>query len=289
MRHGWHILGVVLCLAAADVRAAAVEAPDGAPDVGFPVGEELIYKVYWGFIPVAKTRIATRWVERDGRLLLNIRYRTRSNKVIATLYPVDDRLEALIDPDGFLPVEFVKNMREGRHHYHEVTTFDFQNNLARWEDKKGKKVEEFPIDADTRDIVSFMYYMRAARLKPGQTREFRVMADERIYDLTLKAGKSEKVKVNRFGRVSCLKVEPEAQFDGLFVRKGKVTLWISDDERYLCTRLVGSVPVASIKVCLVEVHGPGDDAWVRKTRKIVGKGKSKTDPEVEKALRELDN
>jgi hypothetical protein len=33
---------------------------DADSGLWFPVGEELFYKVYWGFIPVGSTRIVTR-------------------------------------------------------------------------------------------------------------------------------------------------------------------------------------------------------------------------------------
>ena len=43
-------------------------------------------------------------------------------------------------------------------------------------------------------------------------------------------------------------------------------LWLSDDERYTICRAVASVPVASIKIMLKNVRGPGDDVWTRKAK-----------------------
>jgi len=256
---------------------------------GFNVGEELVYKVYWGFIPVGKTRIVSRWIEEDGRRLLAIRYRTRSNRFIAAIYPVDDLIESIIDPTTFLPVRFVKKLKEGHRRNDEVTTFDFEKGEAHWVDYFKKRTKTYPIDPDTRDIVSFMYFMRAHRFESGERREFRVMADEKIYDLFVSAGDIEEVKLKRFGRVKSIRLEPEAAFEGLFVRKGKVTVWVSRDDRSLVTRMVGSIPVASIHVVLWEVRGPGDDFWIQRTNEILHKeNDEKEDPEVEKAWRELD-
>ena len=262
---------------------------EALPESGFIVGEELVYCVYWGFIPVGKTRIVSRWIEEDGRRLLAIRYRTRSNRFIAAIYPVDDLIESIVDPETFLPVRFVKKLKEGRHRNDEITTFDYEKGEARWEDRIKDRSKTYPIDEDTRDIVSFMYFMRSDRFKPGDKKAFRVMADEKIYDLFVSAHDAEKIKLKRFGRVKSIRLEPEAQFQGLFVRKGKVTVWVSDDERHLCTKVVGSVPVASIKVVLWEVRGPGDDFWIRRTNELSGKKDDEEDPEVEKALRELDD
>ena len=262
---GCILLALALGLAGAEVRAdegvAATNAIAG-PDLWFPVGETLVYRIYWGIIPVGETVITTQWVEEDGRTLLAIRYRTRSNKVIATIYPVDDRIEAIIDPRTFLPVRFTKNLREGRHRYHEVTTFDYETQKAHWTSFVKNKSKTYDIDPDTRDLVTFMYFMRSQSFEPGTREEYRVMADEKIYDLILDMKKEEEVDVGDYGDVRCVRIEPKAKFEGLFVREGKMTLWVSRDKRTLCTAVKAKVPVASIHVKLVEVRGPGEDRWV---------------------------
>jgi hypothetical protein len=254
----------------------------------FPVGEELVYSIYWGIIPVGKTRVVSRWVEENGRRLLAIRYRTRSNRFIAKLYPVDDTIEAIIDPTVFKPVRFKIVLREGGHRRDEVTTFDYDRLTAHWESRVKNSRKDLPLENEARDLVSFMYSLRAQQFVPGSNYQYRVMADDKIYDLFVKAVAPEKVELPTFGAVDSLRLEPTAAFDGLFVRKGKITVWVSQDERNVVTKLVGSVPVASIKVFLTEVRGPGDDYWIRRTRKKAGTGKEDEDPEVEKALRELD-
>jgi hypothetical protein len=260
-----HILYALLWASAAAGSSGTAQQPQGdVPELWFPVGEQLVYRIYWGFIPVGTTRVVTEWIEEDGRRLLAIRYRTRSNKVIATIYPVDDHIESVIDPVTFRPVRFTKNLKEGRHRYHEITTFDYERGMARWESKIKDKVKEYPIQEDTRDLVSFLYYMRSKPLSVGKTGHYRVMADEKIYDLSVRVLKKEKVKLPRYGRVASLKMEPQAKFQGLFVRKGKMTVWASDDDRYIVTRISATVPVASVKVVLCGVSGPGDDFWVRK-------------------------
>ena len=284
--------GIGFCLAflgcAALAFAETNAVPSAAPALPFLVGEELIYRIYWGIIPVGKTRIVSRWIEEDGRKLLAIRYRTRSNRFIAKLYPVDDIIEAVIDPATFLPVRFKIVLREGGHRRDEVTRFDYERLTAHWESRVKNKSRDFPIEKDTRDLVSFMYYMRSMKFQIGSRQQYRVMSDDKIYDLFIKASALESLKLSTFGSVASVKLEPTAAFDGLFKREGKMTVWVSQDERNIVTKIVGSVPIASIKVILSEVRGPGEDAWIVKTRKRVAAQAEDEDPEVEKALRELD-
>jgi hypothetical protein len=196
--------------------------------------------------------------------VLAIRVRTQSNKVIEKLYPVDDTIESLIDPATLLPLQFTKNLSEGSHRKHEVTVFDHAAGVARWESRISGKKKEFPIEATTRDIPSFMYAMRTHQYQVGQKEHHRIMADEKIYDLWLAVQKRETLDLPRYENIKTLKIEPEAAFDGLFVRKGRMWIWVSEDARCLATKVVAEVPVATVRAVLMSVEGPGDDAWIRK-------------------------
>lgn len=255
-------------------NAPSGPAPAAAPSIvstnqlWFPVGETMTYKVYWGFIPVGDAQVTTSWVESNGVRYLQIDHRVRSNKVIATLYPVKDTIQTIIDPETFRSVSFFMDRNEGRHSAKELTTFDYEKGVARWESFTKKKVKTIPIDKDTRDLVTFMYFMRRDGFRVGAERNFRVMADDKVYDLNLKVAAEEKVDVDGYGDVDCLRLDPTAQFNGLFVRKGKMTVWVSRDKRFLCTRVSAGVPVVGhVNIYLASVGGPGDDMWVKKQAK----------------------
>lgn len=249
---------IIIALTCAGPHARAA-----APELWFRVGEELIYTISWGVIPVGTSHVTTEWIEEDGERLLRIRFRNKSNAFLSTFYPVDDTLESVIDPETFLPRRFVKILNEGNYHCDEVTTFDFDEGVARWHSRRNDGRKEYPIKKDTRDLISFMYSMRRRALEPGETIEARVMADEKVYDLTVHALKKERVRLPNHGTVRSLKLLPEASFQGLFVRKGRMWMWVSDDDRRICTKLAVEVPVAKVKLHLTEVKGPGKDRWTR--------------------------
>ncbi len=244
------------------------------PSLWFPVGEELVYTVHWGFLDVGESHVTTEWVKRGGRQLLSVRIKTKTNGIVDKIYPVDDLIESIIDPVSFLPVRFSKRLSEGRYRTDETTVFDHKNKVAHWSNRKDRKNKDFPIETNTRDLVSFMYHMRSEKMEPDTQSRYRVMADDKIYDLLLHNGEVEDVSLEDYGDVPSLKIEPEASFGGIFVRKGKIWVWVSNDSRRIITKIVGKVPVASIALYLAEVRGPGNDRWVSKTED----GK-KTDPE----------
>ena len=251
------ILAILLCAIAAPADMEA----SGA-GLWFPVGETLDYRICWGVIPVGSSHVTTEWIAEEGRSLIAIRFRTRSNNFLSTMYPVDDFLEAIIDPETFLPVRFTKKLSEGRYRADETTTFDHKNLKATWTSRLSDKVEEYTIDPDTRDIVTFMYYVRRKQFEPNTVNKYRVMADDKIYDLILKAQEVDTIKLDHFGKLPCMRFEPEAKFGGLFVRKGRMWMWVSQDSRRLATKVSAQVPVASITLWLDQVSGPGEDFWV---------------------------
>jgi len=249
----------------ADAEKQTVESNDTESALWFPIGEELHYRVYWGRIPVGRTVATTQWDEDEetGKRLLLIRFRTQSNSFIEKIYPVDDTIESWIDPETFLPVRNSIRLSQGRYRKHEVTEFDRENGKARWKSLiKDKKSGEVDIKKDTRDLISFAYFMRKEGYKPGTRTQYQVYTDEKIYDLWMKAGKRERIKLKQYGKVPSIRLDPEAAFQGFFVRKGKVTFWVSDDKRRVMTRMEGSVPLASVKLVLQRVKGPGNDDWI---------------------------
>ena len=66
-------------------------------ELWFPVGEKLTYKLYWGIIPVGSAEFDSRWVMHDGKPRLSLQLRARTNKVVKRLFPVDDRIESIVD------------------------------------------------------------------------------------------------------------------------------------------------------------------------------------------------
>ena len=233
----------------------------------FKMGEALEYHIHWGIFYVGKVNVTSEWIDWEGGKRIALRVRTRSNSIIAAIYPVNDYLESIIEPTTFTPDRFIKNLSEGRHKTEETTLFDRENLRATWVDKKKKRKKEYDIAEDTRDILCFMYFIRSQEFKVGETNDYQVMADEKVYDLSLATKEVERVKLSEYGKVECVKVRPEAAFNGLFVRKGEMDVWVSTDPRQVATKIVADTPFANLVIKLHEVKGPGDDFWVDKKKK----------------------
>lgn len=177
--------------------------------------------------------------------------------MIAKLYPVDDTLTSYIDPVPFLPVRFQKSLNEGSRHERVITDFNHAAGTARWRKKvRNYKDWTLPIAPDTRDIPTLTYWMRKNGFTGGSTNRFQVMADDKIYDLVLTAkDRNENTTLDGFGALSLIYLDLEAAFEGLFVRHGKLTAWVSKGVPCLLTRLDAQVPVAKVRIHLSSIEG----------------------------------
>ena len=236
---------------------------DPPPELWFPVGEEVDYEVFWGLFMVGEATAKTEWLNRDGRRLLSISVRGKSNGLVEKIYPVNEFLQTILEPVTFLPLSFEKESHDGGRHSHEFTTFDHAAKKGYWKSILKNKEKEFDIDADTRDLLGLMYWIRKDPIGVNETRKYNAMVDETITELNIEAGKLNQVALEEYGKVSCIKMEPKGKFHGMFSRKGRMWLWLSNDQRYTICRAVASVPVASIKIMLKRVRGPGDDFWTQ--------------------------
>lgn len=228
----------------------------------FEVGETLEYRIHWGLMNVGTSRMSTEWVEHDGRRLIAIRLRNWTNDVLSKLYPVDDFIETLVDPVTFLPVRYTKKLKQGKYQCDEVTHFDYESGLATWVSNKDQSEKQYGIDTQTRDILTFLYYTRLTEFVPESIEQRQLMADEKIYNLEIQSEKLETVDLDEYGKIECLKLEPKASFQGIFVRKGRMWMWISRDPRRICTEIKSKVFVGKVSLTLSVVTGPGNDFWV---------------------------
>jgi hypothetical protein len=234
-----------------------------AKELPFFVGEELIYSITWNGIPVAWTRAVTEMDTFEGREVLALRLYTKTYPFFDRICKVDDFHESLIDPQTFLPVRYMQNISERNYRNHEVTTFDFNTLKAHYVHLLNGKEKTYDIRPGMRDMFSFMYFMRSVTLEENTQNTYQVMSDEKVYDLFIRTFGLKEIDLPHYERkIPGLELKPEAMFDGLYVRKGKATVWISRDPRRLLMRARLSTPFGRVSVTLHEVNGPGNDFWI---------------------------
>ncbi len=232
-------------------------------ELWFPVGESFEYRLQWGVLTVGRARMRTEWEVIDGRRLLVIRGSARTTRIVERIYPIENHVVAVVDPETFLPLSYRQRVREGRRRRNETTVFYHDQGYADYTCHRKNRTKRIEISDDTRDLLTLFYAVRRDGMEIGETAHLQVLVDDDIYDLTLTAQEFERVSLPEHGGVRGLRIEPTAKFGEVFVRRGRMWGWLSDDERRVCMRLSADLPVANVHAVLINVSGPGEDRWVK--------------------------
>lgn len=232
---------------------AAVKGPVAAMETG----ETLEYDIYWGAIYVGKSYLRIdKVVEISSRPAWHIVSEAKSGSFLANFYRVADRNDAWMDVESLHSYGYYKRIQEGGYFFNEWVIFDLPSGRV-YGEKMNKKRQRNPVESTitgpVNDVLSSLYRMRAMDLKPGSDVELDVNT-KRNWRIRIKAaGKTEKVSVP-FGKKKCLKFEPMAGEEGIFVAKAgrRMLVWITEDELKLPLMLKAEIFIGSVTAKLVK-------------------------------------
>ncbi len=227
-----------------------------AADLWFPVGETMEYRLHWGFVPIGSATVSSQWEELDGRRVIALRSWTRTNRVLDKIYPVDNRIEAFVDPETFSPLLFHKIFNEGFRHSDDTLVFDNARGTATWKQADSETGFTYPIPPHARDIFSTLYVIRTNCFVPGQTLSFDLAMDGKISPLVIHTHKIETVKLDELGPVQSIRMTVEAEEEGVFRNKMPRDVWVSVDDRRVITSMRVRAPIGFVKVMLSALTVP---------------------------------
>ncbi|HEU4365711.1 MAG TPA: DUF3108 domain-containing protein [Candidatus Krumholzibacteria bacterium] len=212
--------------------------------VGFGVGEKLVFSVQYGLITAGEATL-------EVRNLATIRERpcyrivsdARTNDFFSKFYQVRDRYESYMDTTELYSLHYEKHIREGKFKRDEVVEFDQSGHRAIYKDKV------VPIPPMAHDVLSALYFVRTLPLEVGQSVAIANHIDGKNYPLIVKVHGRERVKVDA-GEFDCLVVEPILRGPGVFTQKGRLTVWLTDDEIRMPVLMKSKVVIGHVAAIL---------------------------------------
>ncbi len=226
------------------------------------VGERLVYSVRWGILEVGRGEAEVKEIVPVGdRQAYHIVIHVRSAPVLDWIYKVRDVHHSYIDVERLHTLRYEKILSEGHYRADEVMEYDQTNHTARYHSRLNGSRKEMMIPPDVQDQLSCGFWFRLQELQPGSKIYIPVNADEKNWDLEVKILKKTKIDLPKFGEKEALEVEPEIQFQGIFVKRGKIRSWVGTDERQIPLKMRVKIPVlGSITAHLVEYQSGGGPA-----------------------------
>lgn len=219
------------------------------PNAVFGPGEEFLYDVRYGFIHGGIAKLTVLDTARiRGHLCHVINAIAYSNAALSIFFPVRDTHYSYLDVDGLFSMKITKRVHEGRYKTYRWTDFDPETWTATTRNRS------FAVTPFAQDVISAFYYMRLISFTDSV--DIPCFDDKKNYPLRVVVLGKEKVKTP-LGRYDCLILEPKLASEGIFLKAGKIVIWVTDDAERIPVKLTFKLPYLGNITCLLEKHKRG--------------------------------
>jgi len=185
----------------------------------------------------------------DGIDSFHVTAVARSVGLGSLVLKVNDRYDSFIDAATLKPFRAEKHSRRGKKSRTTSITIDNERGTARLTD--GRSIE---IPADTYDLAGLMYAIRAIELRPGSSRTFTLLEDDKRYTILVEAGQREKIRT-RAGAFDAVRVSARVVEKANSRDKARLRLYVTDDARRLPVLLTADPSSGEVRVELTSVTG----------------------------------
>ena len=210
-----------------------------------PYSEKLVYDVYWKFINVGYGTLEIKGVvDFRGRKAYSICSESVSAPFFDFFFKVRDTNYSWVDAENFYSLAFEQHIREGGFKRNRRINYDQAAHTA-----VNNKGESFGIPANVLDVLAALYRVRTLDLRPDSAITVAVNSGKKNYDMRVKIDGRDTVEVAG-KKINALIVEPELQDTGIFMNKGALIIWFSDDENHIPLKMQSEISVGSIMAVL---------------------------------------
>jgi hypothetical protein len=235
----------IIAVKSSDRQPAKVETP-------FVVGERLEYEVSWSSFIVAGELVLETKERRDfdGVDGFHVSALAQSVGLVnLTVLKVKDNYDSFINAATLQPFRAEKNSRRGKKRAQGSMLLDQKNGKATLED--GRSIE---IPHSTYDLASLLYAIRAMDLTPGQARQFTLLEDGKLYNLTAQVEGREKI-TTRTGKYDTVIISTRAASGGSGKDPYKLKIYMTSDAARLPVLIRAEPTWGEIKVELISATG----------------------------------
>jgi len=216
----------------------------------FHVGEQLTYEISWLNLTAGTAVMAVSAAGTQGeRPLAKLITTAQSRPIITKFFPVDNRVESIVDAATLVPEHLIFRRREGKKK--EDFEYTFHQKEGRVTVVKGGTTETLEMPTGSQDVISCLYYARSTlSFQPGSSLTMNVHHDKKNRKLDVLVEEIETVS-GPWGDVETARVLVIMPFQGLFLNQGNIRVWFTNDDRRIPIRMKAKVIIGSIVADLV--------------------------------------
>jgi hypothetical protein len=221
----------------------------------FSPGEKLTYDISWSKILQAGTAVmeVKEGRTQEGRRTYQFVATTRSGGVVEAFYKVRDTVISEVDAEDLYSLSFSLNESHGKRKRKKELVFDHENKKVKFV-LNAEKPQTYPVPDRVLDALSSLYYLRTRQ-------DF--STDKPIIQDIHDSGKNWSVEIQTLGRekistpageFNTIKVKTYPKFEGVFMHKGEIYIWLTDDARKVPVLMKSIISIGSIVATLSEIQ-----------------------------------
>ncbi|WP_295800296.1 DUF3108 domain-containing protein [Mucilaginibacter sp.] len=214
----------------------------------FKVGEELDYKLKYGFFTAAEATIRVGESDKkfDDKPAYHIVADAKTAGTFDIFYKVRNRYETYVDQKTLEPYFYTENRKEASYRHSDNVTYDHNT------DKITAAKGVYPMKGKTFDFLSAYYFARSvdiSRLKIGDKFNLQYFLEDGVHSMEITYAGKEKMECS-VGTFNCLKFNPTIIPGRVFRKSSKLYLWITDDKNRIPVKAHVELVVGSITMDL---------------------------------------
>lgn len=219
----------------------------------FNAGEELTYKLKYGFITAAEGTLEVKYTDLkfSGKPTFHLLAQGKTSSAFSIFFTVNNRYDSYIDQKTYLPYYYTENIREGK--YRRSDKVRFYQDTKKVEGAKGT----YDGAEQTFDLLSAYYFARnldLSAVKEGTAFKLTYFLQDEIATLGITYIGKEKVDT-RLGTLNCLKFSPDIKPGRIFKKNSKLYLWVTDDGNRIPVKAQVEILVGSVTLELMDAKG----------------------------------
>ncbi len=211
-----------------------------------------VFYLYWSGIR-AGTAIMKYKSTPEG---ITISTHATSTSFISLFYKVDDRAQSILYPDGY-PKENSLKIHEGRTRKEKIVYFersmDGISQKIIYSDKLKGETSEFYPEKPVYDPLSGFYELTKRALMVGESEYVDVFDSKKILSTEIKVLRKEKIHVPA-GEFDTIVVSPLLKTEGIFLKKGAMHIWLTDDKEKIPVLFKSKVKIGSFTAKLAKIE-----------------------------------
>ena len=193
--------------------------------------EEMEYVLRFGFIKGGKATLIAENEKINKKQAIHYRMRGRTTGIVDKIYEVNDVYESWVDPETYLPVKSIRNVKEQKYRFYDEVTYDHINDSL-FSLKSGRK----KVPEKINDLVSVFFYIRQNQyfedLLAGKKVQIPVYHGDDLFMMELEYIGIEFIDT-KIGRKECYVVSPKVPKGKLLKGSNDLKIYITKDKNRL--------------------------------------------------------